>query len=322
MRRNFATSFLRLPAAALVAAGFLLTGPETLAADQATLEACVEGTGVPERDFQYCTLAILSGGKEGIELASLHVARGLALAAVGSHEKAIADYDHGLTLNPHSAAALHARGLSHQAGGRWAQSIRDFDQAIELFPKYFNSFRHRGTTRLLSGDAEGAGIDFDKAIALDPSKPEVFMLRGIARYLAGPEAAAVADFERTAGMAYPQVHLDIWRRLARRGADETTAAALPKLPTEFDEDSPPWLGALTALVEGRGEAAAVWATLESVRPGAQEAAREAIGFYLALAARARGDGAAAREALAEATRGERHRSIEGALARVLQKRGE
>ncbi len=277
-------------AVATAAAAYLFLTPPLAACEPAVPEACVEGTGVPERDYQACTQAIASCGKTGVELATLHVARGLALAAVGAHDKAILDFAGALELNPYSAAALHARGLSHQAAARWAASIADFDQAIALFPRYFNGFRHRGTTRLLSGDLEGALADFNKAIGLDRSKPSVYMLRGIARYLLGPEAAAVADFERTAQMAYPQTHLDIWRLLARRAAGADAAKVLPPIPSELDADAPPWLGPLTRRITGGGAAEAVWATIDAVAPARREAAVEVVSFYLALDARGPGRG--------------------------------
>ena len=307
-------------AALIAAVSFFACPPSAIAADQATLEACVEGTGIAERDYQLCTRAIADCGKEGVELATLHVARGLALAAVGAHDKATLDFDRGLVLNPASAAALHARGLSHQARGRWAASIADFDSAILLFPQYFNSFRHRGTTRLLSGDFEAALVDFDHAIRLDAAKPSVFMFRGIARYLVGPEVWAIADFERAAAMRFPQTHLDVWRLLARRGLAEAVRAGLPEIRLEVDADAPPWLAALTRRIADGGEAAAVWATIEAVAPKRRPKAVEVVGFYLALDARARGDEGAARAHLARATEAAGHRSIEGALARVVAAR--
>jgi len=93
----------------VVAAVMLLYGFWTFMADQ---ELC-EGTG-PDVDAQIaaCTRQIGSGRRHGHDLAIEHYNRGIAWKAKGDLDRAIADYDRVLRLDPKYGHAHFERGVA------------------------------------------------------------------------------------------------------------------------------------------------------------------------------------------------------------------
>jgi tetratricopeptide (TPR) repeat protein len=86
--------------------------------------------------------------------AASYVERGSAEYAKGEWDKAIADFDLALTLDPHSAPAFYNRGLAHIAKGDLIAAIADFNQAIALNPKLAEAYANRGSAHYLQVELE------------------------------------------------------------------------------------------------------------------------------------------------------------------------
>src|SRR5207244_3739016 len=83
--------------------------------------------------------------------------RGIDYAALGDHDKAIADYDKALSLSRSIYTPVN-RGNSWRATKQFAKARADYDEALKIDPRYTYALNARG---LLSSD-QGA---LDKAIA-------------------------------------------------------------------------------------------------------------------------------------------------------------
>src|SRR5271154_627750 len=83
---------------------------------------------------------------------------GLAYEAKGDHDRAIANYDHAIGLDPKYASAYGGRGKAYEAKGDHDRAIADYDHEIGLDPKYAIAYYNRG----LAYEAKG---DHDRAIA-------------------------------------------------------------------------------------------------------------------------------------------------------------
>ena len=68
-------------------------------------------------------------------------------------DKAIADYSEAIRVDPRDAAAYFGRGVAWQAKGRIDRAIADYDRAIRIDPKNPASYVNRG------GDVGGRGSD-------------------------------------------------------------------------------------------------------------------------------------------------------------------
>ena len=59
-------------------------------------------------------------------------------------QKAIADYDKAIELNPEYAGAYYNRGIAKRQLKQYKEAIADYDKAIKLNPKDANVYYNRG----------------------------------------------------------------------------------------------------------------------------------------------------------------------------------
>ena len=114
--------------------------------------------------------------------ALLHANRGTAYYKKGDYNKAIADLDRAIELNPDDEVAYCSRGVFHGKDGNHVQAIADLGKAIELKPDFAQARHSRGVAHIsmgnykagrrdyeaAMGNYEAAIVDLEKAIDLDP----------------------------------------------------------------------------------------------------------------------------------------------------------
>ncbi len=275
---------------------------------------CFEGTGNPELDIHYCSLAIEASESESMERATLLALRGRAYNRVLRHDRAIADFDLALRLNPLSALALNNRGLALHAKGDYGSAIGDFDAAIALFPRYYDAFRNRGTARFFADDVKAAAADYDDAIGIYARDPGVFVLRGLARYFADDSRAAVQDLETAQRMSYAYPYLDLWLFLARRADGSNGREALRASLDAWETDA--WPRPLVDRFLGRASTVEVLAALAAMPAPFRAMRAVATRFFLAEHDRLEGMPVAARRHLEAALAADGPRPIEWAGAKA------
>jgi lipoprotein NlpI len=79
---------------------------------------------------------------------------------------------------PNTAVAFNNRGMAYQAKAQYDRAIADFDQAIRLDPKFAVAFYNRGLAFGSRAQYDRAIADFDEAIRLDPEFAFAFNARG------------------------------------------------------------------------------------------------------------------------------------------------
>lgn len=137
--------------------------------------------------------------------------RGYAYARQGQYDRAVADYDRALSIEPNFALALVNRGLARMFRGDGAGATADLTQAIGLQPNNSGAYWDRGLIALYSNNAGSAAGDFAKAVSLWPASGYYVLWLHIARTRAGEDDkkelsanAAKADRDR---WPYPVVNL-------------------------------------------------------------------------------------------------------------------
>jgi tetratricopeptide (TPR) repeat protein len=148
-----------------------------------------------------CSRAIDSHQYTGRTLARLHVGRGMAWAAKRELDRAIADFEQAIRINPKDAEAYYSRGLARKLKGDLEAAIADYDQAIQLDAKYANAYVNRGAAWGEKGDLDRAIADFDEAIRLNPKEPQAYYNRGMAREMKRSLREALADFKMHSQLA-------------------------------------------------------------------------------------------------------------------------
>ena len=116
------------------------------------------------------------------EDAEFHLRRGLASAAKKEYDRAIADFDQAIKLNPNDAFAYLDRGLAWDDKGEYDKAIADFDQAIKLNPNDAFAYLDRGLAWDDKKQYGRAIADYDQSIRLDPNDAFAYYVRGGARY--------------------------------------------------------------------------------------------------------------------------------------------
>src|SRR5690242_3218532 len=96
----------------------------------------------------------------------------------GSVDRAIADCDEAIRLNPKDADAYVNRGSSHAAMRDYDRAIADFDAAIRLNPALAMAYNNRGVARRNKGDLAAAIADYGEAIRLAPNLAMAYRNRG------------------------------------------------------------------------------------------------------------------------------------------------
>ncbi len=142
--------------------------PET-AQDFYNLGLVAQGQGDFPQAITYFSEAIKRQG-----LADYYFARGLALADLGDHQKALRDYDQAIQLDPNFSSAFYNRGMSHLALQQLPDAVKNFDEAIALDPEFVAAYYSRGMAYFDLGQVELARQDYNRSMSLSPTMTATF----------------------------------------------------------------------------------------------------------------------------------------------------
>jgi Tfp pilus assembly protein PilF len=98
--------------------------------------------------------------------------RGAVFVRKGIFDRAIADLSEGLRLNPNSAAVHNDFGVYYNATGDYDRALVELNEALRLFPQYLYAYKNRGITYEHKGELAAALADFRVALSYDPNKRE------------------------------------------------------------------------------------------------------------------------------------------------------
>lgn len=94
------------------------------------------------------------------------------------------------------AVTLYNRGNGHRLKGNVDRAIADYNAAIALDPKYAHAYNNRGGAYMAKGDLDRAMADLNQAIAIDPKYAEAYCNRSIAHQTKGEFDRAIADADQ------------------------------------------------------------------------------------------------------------------------------
>ena len=69
-----------------------------------------------------------------------HYKRGLALEDKGDHDKAIAEFNEAIRLDPQNAFAYKGRGVAWSKKGEFDRAMTDFDESLRINPKFADAY--------------------------------------------------------------------------------------------------------------------------------------------------------------------------------------
>ncbi|MCZ6446636.1 MAG: tetratricopeptide repeat protein [Alphaproteobacteria bacterium] len=182
---------------------FLVAWTQTAQADfSQEVKWCDSGGTHPDIRIVACTRNIQSGRFIGKNLAQAFTNRGLAYKRKGLWDRAIADYDEAIRLNPDLAETFNNRGNAYYYKGQLDRALEDYDEAIRLKPDLARAFSNRGNIYRKKGRFDQAIRDYDEAIRLKPDNAQVFADRGLSYEKKGELTQALRDFQRAHALGF------------------------------------------------------------------------------------------------------------------------
>jgi tetratricopeptide (TPR) repeat protein len=146
-----------------------------------------------DRAIRGCTNIITAGPESHGDLATVYLIRALAYQQKGDVDRAVADYENAIELDPNQFAVYYAAGLLHGRKGEYDREIADETKAIELNPQFALAYANRGIAYGKTGNPDREIADETKAIELNPQLVEAYLNRGAAYGHKGSYDQALAD---------------------------------------------------------------------------------------------------------------------------------
>ena len=85
---------------------------------------------------------------------------------------------------------------------KYEKALADFDKAIELNPNRFEAYFNRGNLLFDKKRYDKAIADFNRVIALKSDYAEAYYGRGYAYHFSGKKEAACKDFKQAANLGH------------------------------------------------------------------------------------------------------------------------
>jgi tetratricopeptide (TPR) repeat protein len=105
----------------------------------------------------------------GLNQSIVYFYRGVTYLFQGSFDRALADLNQAIKLDPTSAEAYANRVTVYLAKGDYSHALADANQAIKLKPDLFMAHNNRGMIYLTTGNYDGAIADFSQTLKLLPA---------------------------------------------------------------------------------------------------------------------------------------------------------
>ncbi|GGN61726.1 hypothetical protein GCM10011579_028270 [Streptomyces albiflavescens] len=173
-------------------------------------------------DGTHETLGLLlnRGGLDARGQAVARMLRGLGHRVDRDFERALAEYEAALALDPELERAYYGRGVTRAEQRDYAGAIADLDRADALRPGKARILFVRGDYHRIAGHYEQAVEDLDRAVAIDPELAGAWASRGVTRHSAGRTDAALADLDRALELDPEHIWALVRRARVRRSRGE------------------------------------------------------------------------------------------------------
>ena len=135
----------------------------------------------------------------------LYYHRGVAYYEDINYDAALDDLTRAIEIDENYAAAYASRGLIYTFlaevdGSARDKAIADFNEAIRLNPQLSLAYQNRGDFYHDIGEYDKAIADYSQIIALQPNNAYAYLRRGNARRALGNTNGAPADFHKAASL--------------------------------------------------------------------------------------------------------------------------
>jgi protein O-mannosyl-transferase len=129
--------------------------------------------------------------------------RGITLASIGEHQKAISDFTSYLELQPEDTMVLAYRAASYIETGNFSDAKADLNILTEQGQQTEKILYQAGLSNLLTKEYAAAGRHFDKLLRTSPSKPQYLRVAALTDLMLGNAEGAVDKYEQVLAIESP-----------------------------------------------------------------------------------------------------------------------
>ncbi len=159
-------------------------------------KACNSSATDPDTGIAACTRQVASGRFKGHDLATSYYNRGNFWNRKPDYDRAIADYDQALQLDPDYGYVYGNRGRAWYSKNNLDRALADLNDAIRINPKNAIEYNSRGNVWKDKGDLDKAMADYNQAIRFDSKFAIAYYNRGVAWGSQGNDDRAMADYDQ------------------------------------------------------------------------------------------------------------------------------
>lgn len=125
-----------------------------------------------------------------------YTGRGFQYLSKGEYQKALADFNQALEINPKYSRAYYNRGIVYYDNENYDKAIEDYSKAIELGLRHYDVFNNRGLAYSAIGKHDLAIQDYTTALKINPNQADTYVNRGISYAQLEKLEPAISDFEK------------------------------------------------------------------------------------------------------------------------------
>ena len=144
---------------------------QSMALELAAMGEAAHRQGQYAKALKYYNESLASGALPKGDRAGILSNRGSALKALDKTDRALADFDQAIKMNPSLFIAYNNRGQIYFDRGQMEKALTDYGKAIQLKPDYPSPYFNRSLVWEELGDPEKALKDAYRFKALSPGHP-------------------------------------------------------------------------------------------------------------------------------------------------------
>ncbi|MBK6791759.1 MAG: site-2 protease family protein [Anaerolineales bacterium] len=152
-------------------------------------------------DFERAAQLYTADIEKSPEDVNNYLARAGCYLSIGQRERALADVERALRLDPGQLFALELRGEIHMLDKKYDTALEIFDQTQAMNPNWAVPYFDHASLMMERGELQPALAGFNKAIALQARMPLFYIIRSLAHYKLGDLKAAHEDQDVAVGIS-------------------------------------------------------------------------------------------------------------------------
>jgi tetratricopeptide (TPR) repeat protein len=159
----------------------------------------------PAKVVTGCSAVIKKGHQSKANLEAAYVARAIAYDDLKDYDRAIADIDQAVKLDPKDANAFYNQGVINEHSEDLDSAIIAYTKSLALAPRDAETYLGRGNAYRSAEQPEMALADYQKALELDPKNMDVLYGRGLAYEALGKKDLAIDDLKKVSATSKDEV---------------------------------------------------------------------------------------------------------------------